>query len=134
MVYKVHTQYNYLSKHVYKKEYSNILPIRHLLHANVHALSAGILLFLACIIYPLGWDSDEVRRICGQDADEFQIDNCGIRWAYILAIIGIVDVLVLAILAFVLAGRVAHKPYKHIHAGGSIANRCESSSVFTTSD
>ena len=65
-----------------------------------------------------------MRRICGQDADEFQIASCGIRWAYILAMIGILDVLALAILAFVLAGRVAHDPEKHSVAG-SISGRCK---------
>ena len=69
-------------------------------------------MFLGCIIYPLGWDADEVQRICGHDADEFDLDECGIRWAYILAIVGIFDVLALGILAFVLAGRVAHDPVK----------------------
>ena len=67
-------------------------------------------MFLGCIVYPAGWNDNKVQRICGNDADVFQIGECGIRWAYILAIIGIFDVFVLAILAFVLASRQAKWP------------------------
>ena len=66
-------------------------------------------MFLGCIIFPAGWDNENVRRICGGDTDSYSIGNCGIRWAYILAIIGIFDVLVLAIRAFVMASRYARK-------------------------
>ena len=88
-------------------------------------LFSGVLLFLGCVIYPLGWSSDEVQRICGLSSGQFNAGSCNVRWAYILAIIGIVDVIVLAILAFVLAGRTAHRPY---FAGrkGSVGTKCKS--------
>lgn len=71
---------------------------------------SGLCMFLGCIIFPVGWDNIDVQRICGADATVFQIGQCGIRWAYILAIIGIFDIFVLAILAFVLASRQAKWP------------------------
>jgi hypothetical protein len=55
------------------------------------------------VIFPSGWDHMYVRRICGEDAGDYDIGKCEMRWAYILAIIGIFDILMLAILAFVLA-------------------------------
>lgn len=64
-------------------------------------------MILGCVIYPNGWDHHVVRRICGQNADKFQLDRCGIRWAYILAIILIFDAIILAVLAFVLASKQA---------------------------
>ncbi|KAL8563522.1 hypothetical protein ACOMHN_064347 [Nucella lapillus] len=64
-----------------------------------------IFMFLACVIYPAGWDHKEVLLICGADAGEYKLGQCNIRWAYILAILGIFDAFVLALLAFFLAAK-----------------------------
>ena len=64
---------------------------------------------MGCIIYPNGWDDDDVRRICGQEAKAYQMADCQIRWAYILGIVLIFDALILSILAFVLAARQARE-------------------------
>jgi len=71
---------------------------------------SGVSMFLGCIIYPLGWNNEKMARVCGSDADQFNLGTCGIRWAYILAIIGIFDAFILAILAFVLATKYIPKP------------------------
>lgn len=68
---------------------------------------SGLCMFLGCVVFPAGWDHPEVQRMCGTEADRYHIGLCGIRWAYILAIIGIFDAFILAILAFVLATRQA---------------------------
>ncbi|GFO44441.1 hypothetical protein PoB_007094600 [Plakobranchus ocellatus] len=65
----------------------------------------AIFMFLACIIFPSGWDHPEVKRICGDGAGEFDLGECDIRWAYILAILGIFDAAILAVLAFFLAAK-----------------------------
>lgn len=57
------------------------------------------------MIYPDGWDSDEVKRMCGQRTDKYTLGNCTVRWAYILAIISIMDSLVLSLVAFSLGSR-----------------------------
>ena len=57
------------------------------------------------MIYPDGWDSDEVRRMCGEQTDKYSLGACSMRWAYILAIMGILDALILSFLAFVLGNR-----------------------------
>uniref|UniRef100_A0A8B9GTI2 LHFPL tetraspan subfamily member 3 n=2 Tax=Astyanax mexicanus TaxID=7994 RepID=A0A8B9GTI2_ASTMX len=57
------------------------------------------------MIYPDGWDSDEVRRLCGEQTGKYSIGACSVRWAYILAIMGILDALILSFLAFVLGNR-----------------------------
>jgi LHFPL tetraspan subfamily member protein len=62
-------------------------------------------MFLGCVIFPAGWDHIYVRRICGDGVGRHHIGLCEMRWAYILAIIGIFDIFILAILAFVLAFR-----------------------------
>ncbi|XP_041350054.1 LHFPL tetraspan subfamily member 3 protein-like [Gigantopelta aegis] len=68
-------------------------------------LISAIFMFLACVIYPSGWNDPEVIKICGSSADEYRLGECGIRWAYILAILGILDAAILAILAFFLASK-----------------------------
>lgn len=68
-------------------------------------LSIGVCLVLGCMIYPDGWDSDEVRRMCGEQTDKYSLGACSVRWAYILAIMGILDALILSFLAFVLGNR-----------------------------
>lgn len=60
---------------------------------------------IGCMIYPDGWDSDEVKRMCGQRTDKYTLGNCTVRWAYILAIISIMDSLVLSMVAFSLGSR-----------------------------
>lgn len=60
---------------------------------------------IGCMIYPDGWDSDEVKRMCGQRTDKYTLGNCTVRWAYILAIISIMDSLILSLVAFSLGSR-----------------------------
>ncbi|CAF4880588.1 unnamed protein product [Rotaria sp. Silwood1] len=62
----------------------------------------AICLLIAVIVYPAGFDNDTIRSVCGQNVNEFYIDTCQIRWAYILAIIAFFNILILAILAFLL--------------------------------
>ena len=64
-------------------------------------------MIVGCIVYPAGWDHPQVKQVCGQGTDKYNRDQCEIRWAYILAIIGIFLTLALAILGFILG--VQHK-------------------------
>ncbi|XP_057895952.1 LHFPL tetraspan subfamily member 5 protein isoform X2 [Melospiza georgiana] len=68
-------------------------------------LAAATGLMIGCLIYPDGWDSTEVRRMCGDKTDKYTLGACTVRWAYILCIIGILDALILSFLAFVLGNR-----------------------------
>ncbi|XP_034289537.1 LHFPL tetraspan subfamily member 3 protein isoform X1 [Pantherophis guttatus] len=68
-------------------------------------LSSAACLILGCMIYPDGWDAKEVKRMCGEKTDKYTLGACSIRWAYILAIIGILDAMILSFLAFVLGNR-----------------------------
>lgn len=66
---------------------------------------SAISMVIGVLTFPAGWDAAEVREVCGPDADDYNTGQCGIRWAYILAIIGVCDCVVLAVLAFVLGTR-----------------------------
>ena len=63
----------------------------------------AICFLIALIIYPSGFDNDTIRSVCGPNANDFYIDTCQVRWAYIIAIIGFFNILILAVLAFSLA-------------------------------
>uniref|UniRef100_A0A8C4TLX6 LHFPL tetraspan subfamily member 4a n=1 Tax=Erpetoichthys calabaricus TaxID=27687 RepID=A0A8C4TLX6_ERPCA len=57
------------------------------------------------MIFPDGWDAEVVQDLCGIETSKYTLGNCSVRWAYILAIIGILDALILSFLAFVLGNR-----------------------------
>ena len=62
----------------------------------------AICLLIALIVYPAGFDDDTVRSVCGPNANDYFIDTCQVRWAYILGIIAFFNILILAVLAFLL--------------------------------
>ncbi|XP_017161144.1 LHFPL tetraspan subfamily member 5b [Poecilia reticulata] len=68
-------------------------------------LASAVLMVMGCMIYPDGWNADEVKRMCGQRTDKYALGNCTVRWAYILAIISILDAVLLALLSFTLGNR-----------------------------
>ncbi|KAJ8367406.1 hypothetical protein AAFF_G00318090 [Aldrovandia affinis] len=57
------------------------------------------------MIFPDGWDAEVVRDMCREETGKYTLGNCSARWAYILAIIGILDALILFFLAFMLCNR-----------------------------
>lgn len=61
-------------------------------------------MILGCVIYPNNWDDPKIVEICETSTSYFS-GKCAIRWAYILAIIGIFDIGFLATLALVLSRR-----------------------------
>ncbi|CAG0881193.1 unnamed protein product [Darwinula stevensoni] len=66
---------------------------------------SGACLAVGVLSFPAGWDAAEIREVCGPHAGDFKLGECGFRWAYVLALIGLCDVIVLASLAFLLATR-----------------------------
>uniref|UniRef100_A0A1B6C8B7 LHFPL tetraspan subfamily member 3 protein n=1 Tax=Clastoptera arizonana TaxID=38151 RepID=A0A1B6C8B7_9HEMI len=66
---------------------------------------SALFMIVAVAVYPAGWDAPEVMKTCGQSAGRYMLGDCGLRWAYLLAIIGCLDAVILAILAFILATR-----------------------------
>ncbi|XP_060526303.1 LHFPL tetraspan subfamily member 5 protein [Cylas formicarius] len=68
-------------------------------------LFSGIALIGGCCSYPAGWADLNVKKVCGLTSGIYNLGECGMRWAYILAAIGCLDAIVLSILAFILANR-----------------------------
>lgn len=69
------------------------------------SLSAGFCLALACVLFPDSWECAEMRALCGESVSSFSPGNCTVHWAYVLALLGVLDAAILATLAFVLANR-----------------------------
>jgi len=65
----------------------------------------SVCLLIALIVYPSGFDNDTIRMVCGPNVNDFYLDTCQIRWAYILAIIAFFNVSILAALGFFLGMR-----------------------------
>jgi len=57
------------------------------------------------LVFPAGWDAAEVRLTCGASAGRYTVGDCSVRWALVLAVIGCLDGIILASLAFILATR-----------------------------
>ena len=64
---------------------------------------SGFSLLIGLLSFPAGWDNDEVRGVCGPEADDYKLGSCGIRWAFALAIIALLDTIILGFLALTLA-------------------------------
>ncbi|KAF2360433.1 Lipoma HMGIC fusion partner-like protein [Trinorchestia longiramus] len=50
----------------------------------------------AVCVYPMGFNSSEARHLCGPTARQYNVGECSIRWAYVLAIIGKTSLIKLA--------------------------------------
>lgn len=88
-----------------------------------HSLTA-LCLVLGCMIFPDGWDAETIRDMCGEKTGKYSLGDCSVRWAYILAIIGILNALILSFLAFVLGNRqndLLHEELKTESKGGHCA-------------
>lgn len=87
--------------------------------------SLGAFLGVGVLAFPAGWSDPSVQEVCGPLARQFYPGQCGLRWAYILAVIGVADVLVLAALAFTLAVRhvklLALQPYPVLYKGNYLS-------------
>merc|ERR1719510_1535083 len=65
----------------------------------------GVSMVIGILCFPAGWDDDHVRGICGHEANDFKLGLCGIRWAFVMAFICVIDAFILCILAVVLSKR-----------------------------
>lgn len=89
------------------------------------SIVSAIFMFLACVIFPSGWDHKEVQRLCGDTAGQYKLGYCAVRWGYILAILGIFDAALLAILAFVLASKREEFPNERDPLVTGTVNKCK---------
>ncbi|CAM1312055.1 LHFP (predicted) [Pycnogonum litorale] len=47
---------------------------------------SGLLIVVGCCVYPLGWNSTEVKNACGGRSDSFRLGSCQFSWSiYIMS-------------------------------------------------
>ncbi|NP_001008653.1 LHFPL tetraspan subfamily member 6 protein precursor [Danio rerio] len=72
----------------------------------------GLLIGSGCALYPLGWDSEEVRQTCSNSSDQFDLGSCEIGWAYYCTGAGAAAAMVLCTWMACFAGKKQkHYPY-----------------------
>ena len=96
---------------------------RKLIYFFLLNFTLALCMLIGCLLFPAGWDSLLIKEVCGPDADSYAPGQCGIRWAYILAMIGVIDCAVLSILAFVLGTRYVKLLPDQYLPNGSITSR-----------
>ncbi|XP_067360907.1 LHFPL tetraspan subfamily member 3 protein isoform X1 [Channa argus] len=72
---------------------------------HIRSTTRALSLVFGCMIFPNGWDAEVIQDMCGENTGKYTLGNCSVRWAYILALIGVLDALILSFLAFVLGNR-----------------------------
>ena len=65
----------------------------------------GVSMVIGILCFPAGWDHEQVRGICGKESNDYALGLCGIRWAFVMAFICVIDAFILSILAVVLSKR-----------------------------
>merc|ERR1719367_890954 len=74
----------------------------------------GVSMVIGILCFPAGWDHEQVRGICGKESNDYFLGLCGIRWAFVMAFICVIDAFILSILAVVLSKRKVEPLPPHI--------------------
>lgn len=60
---------------------------------------AGLFCLIGLILYPAGWGTERVQKICGEYASPYSIDNCSLGWSFYLNIASICLIFISSILS-----------------------------------
>ena len=75
------------------------------INENICDFILGVSMVIGILCFPAGWDHEQVRGICGKESNDYFLGLCGIRWAFVMAFICVIDAFILSILAVVLSKR-----------------------------
>ncbi len=67
------------------------LELLHMPDPIIPFLFLGLCFGIGILCFPAGWDNAHVRGICGPEANDYKLGDCGIRWGYVLAVIAFFD-------------------------------------------
>lgn len=65
----------------------------------------GLLIGSGCALYPLGWDSEEVKQTCSDASDQFYLGSCTLGWAFYTTCAGALVTVLLCTWMACFAGR-----------------------------
>lgn len=60
---------------------------------------AGLFLIIAMVLYPAGWGSARIVKLCGEDAGAYGIGDCSIGWAFYACVGGTILVFICSVLS-----------------------------------
>merc|ERR1712183_714377 len=73
--------------------------------SGVLQIISGMFMLIVILSYPAGWDNTHVVSVYGDQADDFSLGTCSIRWSYMLAVITCCDAFLLGFLALTLSNK-----------------------------
>merc|ERR1719382_2223276 len=79
---------------------------------------------IGILCFPAGWDHEQVRGICGKESKDYFLGLCGIRWAFVMAFICVIDAFILSILAVVLSKRKVEPLPPHVSSNNIYKAYC----------
>ncbi|XP_017343744.1 LHFPL tetraspan subfamily member 6 protein isoform X1 [Ictalurus punctatus] len=65
----------------------------------------GLLIGSGCALYPLGWNSEEVKQTCSNTSDQFNLGSCELGWAFYCTSVGAAVTLLLCTWMSCFAGK-----------------------------
>ena len=52
------------------------------------------------VIFPVGWDVEAVKSVCGPEAGVYSLGDCEIGWAFIIILVGTAVAIAAAIMSW----------------------------------
>uniref|UniRef100_A0A0K0DY38 Lipoma HMGIC fusion partner-like protein n=2 Tax=Strongyloides stercoralis TaxID=6248 RepID=A0A0K0DY38_STRER len=77
----------------------NIITRNGALICGLFQVFCGILTFTSCLIYPMGWDTNEVTEACGRKSKSFDLGTCTLGWAFFTTLFSSVFFLICGLLS-----------------------------------
>ncbi|XP_077285617.1 LHFPL tetraspan subfamily member 2a protein [Arctopsyche grandis] len=90
------------------------------LSGTIQAL-AGVCIISGMVLYPWGWGSPRVQRLCGPDASPFSLGDCTVGWAFYCGAVGVILTFISGTFSIVAEKAVSsEKVQQHIRKGKTL--------------
>ncbi|XP_025836111.1 LHFPL tetraspan subfamily member 6 protein-like [Agrilus planipennis] len=80
--------------------------VTYVIHTNTAKIAGGLqilaafLILIGTILYPIGWDNQEVRESCGNLSHVYQLGTCRLSWSLYLLVVAFLLLVVCFCLSF----------------------------------
>ncbi|CAD5235057.1 unnamed protein product [Bursaphelenchus xylophilus] len=68
--------------------FDNILNKQTAVLVGLFQFLSAVAISVGCILFPMGWDNQEIKDSCGAHASKFLLGDCELGWAYIILLVG----------------------------------------------
>uniref|UniRef100_A0A0K0FVE1 Lipoma HMGIC fusion partner-like protein n=1 Tax=Strongyloides venezuelensis TaxID=75913 RepID=A0A0K0FVE1_STRVS len=77
----------------------NIITRNGALICGLFQVFCGILTFSSCLVYPIGWDTNEVLEACGRKSTSFKLGTCKLGWSFFTTVLSSIVLLICGLLS-----------------------------------